>query len=247
MPIPSLFKSVCILAVQRALMIARWGGGMVIAGALTLGSVAQAANPDAADMRMRGSATAPLTLIEYSDFTCGYCLKFFRETWPRLQAKYVDAGKVRFVYRDYPRGDQGAPVEAAVASRCAGEQGRYWPMHDRLFGERGQLNGTVYERIAASLGLNRSAFARCMQEGKHLRGILQDREEAGSWGFRGTPGFVLMRTDATLTETAPAIAIPGAFPFEVFEEEIEKLLASAPPQSRDQAPGHLSSVSRAEP
>jgi protein-disulfide isomerase len=247
MLIPYLSKFLWLVAVPRALMIARWGAGMVFAGALAAGSLAQAANPDTADVRMRGSMTAPVTLIEYSDFTCGYCLKFFRETWPRLQAKYVDPGKVRFLYRDYPRGDQGAPVEAAVASRCAGEQGRFWPMHDRLFGERGQLNGAVYERLAGSLDLNRSAFARCLQEGKYLRAILHDREEAGSWGLRGTPGFILMRTDAAPTETAPAIAIPGAFPFEVFEEEIEKLLASAPPQSRDQAPGHLPSVARAEP
>ena len=60
-----------------------------------------------ADTRMRGQANAPVTLIEYSDFTCGYCLKFFKETWPRLQARYVETGKVRFLYKDYPRADQG--------------------------------------------------------------------------------------------------------------------------------------------
>jgi protein-disulfide isomerase len=234
-------------AVLRAPVVARWVVSVVLGGTLILGSVAQATDPDAADVRMRGNAAAPVTLIEYSDFTCGYCLKFFRETWPRLQAKYVDAGKVRFLYRDYPRGDQGAPVEAAVASRCAGEQGRYWPMHDRLFSERGQLNGAVYERLAASLGLNRSAFTQCMQEGKHLRAILKDREEAGSWGFHGTPGFILMHTGATLTDAAPAVAIPGAFPFDVFEEEIEKLLASVPPPSPDKTPGRLPTMSRAEP
>src|SRR5207245_10467243 len=59
------------------------------------------------DGRIRGSADAAITLIEYSDFTCGYCAKFFKETWPRLQAKYIDTGKVRLVYRDYPRSDDG--------------------------------------------------------------------------------------------------------------------------------------------
>src|SRR5919106_1078341 len=68
------------------------------------------------DGRIRGRADAPITLVEYSDFTCGYCLKFFRETWPRLQAKYIDTGKVKFVYRDYPRADRGAGVEAAAAA-----------------------------------------------------------------------------------------------------------------------------------
>ena len=80
------------------------------------------------DGRIRGRVDAPLTLIEYSDFTCGYCVKFFKETLPRLQAKYIETGKVRFVYRDYPRADQGVAVEAAVAARCAGAQGRYWSM-----------------------------------------------------------------------------------------------------------------------
>ena len=84
-----------------------------------------------ADNRMRGQANAPVTLIEYSDFTCGYCLKFFRETWPRIQARYVDTGKVKFLYRDYPRADQGPGLDAAMAARCAGVQGKYWPMQDR--------------------------------------------------------------------------------------------------------------------
>jgi protein-disulfide isomerase len=74
------------------------------------------------DGRVQGKPDAPLTLIEYSDFTCGYCLKFFKETLPKLQATYIDTGKVRFVYRDYPRADRGVGVEAAVAARCAGAQ-----------------------------------------------------------------------------------------------------------------------------
>ena len=69
------------------------------------------------DGRVRGKPNAPLTLIEYSDFTCGYCLKFFKETLPKLQATYIDTGKIKFVYRDYPRSDRGVGVEAAVAAR----------------------------------------------------------------------------------------------------------------------------------
>ena len=93
------------------------------------------------DGRVQGKADAPLTLIEYSDFTCGYCMKFFKETLPKLQATYIETGKVRFVYRDYPRADRGVGVEAAVAARCAGAQGRYWAMHDRLFGEGRRIGG----------------------------------------------------------------------------------------------------------
>ena len=79
-----------------------------------LSSTQVGAGSAAEDGRVRGRADAPITLIEYSDFTCGWCVKFFQATWPRLQAKYIDTGKVRFLYRDYPRADQGVGVEAAA-------------------------------------------------------------------------------------------------------------------------------------
>ena len=181
-----------------------------------------------ADNRMRGQANAPVTLIEYSDFTCGYCLKFFRETWPRIQARYVDTGKVKFLYRDYPRADQGPGLDAAMAARCAGVQGKYWPMHDRLFAEGGRLDQAVILRHAMAVGLNQPGFERCLKDKSHVASIFEDREEANRWGFHGTPGFILMRTASGPTEKEPAIAIPGAFPFEMFAEEIDRLLARDP-------------------
>lgn len=180
------------------------------------------------DGRVRGQAKAPVTLIEYSDFTCGYCLKFFKETWPKIQAQYVDTGKVKFIYRDYPRADQGPAVEAAVAARCAGGQGKYWAMHDRLFAEGGRLDQAVILRHATAIGLSQPAFERCMKDKASLASIFADRDEANRWGFHGTPGFILLRTASEPTEKEPAIAIPGAFPFEMFAEEIDRLLATKP-------------------
>jgi protein-disulfide isomerase len=177
------------------------------------------------DGRAQGKADAPLTLIEYSDFTCGYCLKFFKETLPKLQATYIDTGKVRFVYRDYPRADRGVGVEAAVAARCAGAQGRYWAMHDRLFGEGGRLDSGSFKSAAKSMGLNQAEFGKCFDERRHLESIFQDRREANRWGFHGTPGFILMKTVEGPTEKIPAVAIPGAFPFDAFAEEIDRMLS----------------------
>lgn len=179
------------------------------------------------DGRIRGRADAPITLIEYSDFTCGWCVKFFQATWPRLQAKYIDTGKVRFVYRDYPRADQGVGVEAAVAARCAGAQGKYWPMHDRLFRQGGRPDAGSFKDYAKAIGLDQAAFAKCFDERQYLESIFQDRQEANRWGFHGTPGFILIRTVGGPTEKEPAIAIPGAVPFEEFAEEIERMLATA--------------------
>src|SRR4026208_1586854 len=144
------------------------------AGLLLLAQLTQAgAGSITDDGRMRGSVDAPITLIEYSNFTCGYCAKFFQETWPRLQAKYIDTGKVRFVYRDYPRSDQGVGVEAAVAARCAGAQGRYWPMHDRLFSERGHLDSGSFKGYAKEMGLDQTAFDKRFDERQYPEYLFQ--------------------------------------------------------------------------
>ncbi|HKP00111.1 MAG TPA: thioredoxin domain-containing protein [Nitrospiraceae bacterium] len=206
-----------------------WFHTVIGACLLALGQLVEAGvGVTTEDGRVRGRADAPITLIEYSDFTCGYCAKFFQETWPRLQAKYIETGKVRFMYRDYPRADQGIGVEAAVAARCAGAQGQYWPMHDRLFSERGRLDSGLFKGYAKAIGLDQSAFAKCFDERQYLESIFQDRQEANRWGFHGTPGFILMRTAGGPTEKEPAIAIPGAVPFQDFAEEIDRMLATAP-------------------
>jgi protein-disulfide isomerase len=206
---------------------ARFGAAIVLSGLLWSVPL-WAGEPLDRDVRVRGNANAPVTIIEYSDFTCGFCVKFFKETWPRIQARYVDTGKVRFLYRDYPRADQGPGVEAALAARCAGAQGKYWPMHDRLFAEGGRLDKAGYLRHTTAIGLDQPAFERCMQDKRFLKAIFTDRDEANRWGFHGTPGFILIRTAGEPTEQEPAVAIPGAFPFEKFAEDIDRLLATAP-------------------
>lgn len=208
MSYPRMFQTGLLL-----LGLTFWQAGGVGAGTIT------------DDGRIRGRLDAPITLIEYSDFTCGYCLKFFKETLPQLQAKYIDTGKVKFVYRDYPRADRGVGVDAAVAARCAGAQGRYWAMHDRLFSEGGRLESGSFKGFAKSLGLDSTAFAKCFDERRHLESIFSDRLEANRWGFHGTPGFILMQTASEPTEKDPAVAIPGAFPFDAFAEEIDRMLS----------------------
>ena len=178
------------------------------------------------DGRMRGDPKAPVTLIEYSDFTCGFCQKFFLETWPRIQAKYVVTGRVRFLYRDFPRAFQGPGLETALASRCAGDQGRYWQMHDRLFGGDRKAGPAEVQRHAERIGLDLPAFSKCLRQKAHEKAIFQDRQDGVDLGFRGTPGFVLFLTEHP--EQATPIVIPGAFPYEVFEEQIDRLLRREP-------------------
>jgi len=171
------------------------------------------------DGRTRGDLNAPVTLIEYSDFTCDYCVKFFRETWPRLSAKYVETGKVRLLYRDYPRDPEGPAMTAAIAARCAGDQGRYWQMHDRLFAST--IHIETIEAHAKAIGMDQPAFLQCLRDAPHRQAIFQDKQDGMRLGFVGTPGFLLMRTQAG--DEKP-IGLPGAFSADVFEKEIERLL-----------------------
>lgn len=203
-------------------------GALLIGGMLLCGSPTVAKSPDflvRGDDIVRGKPDAPVTLLEYSDFTCGYCEKFFHETFPRLLTEYVETGKVRFVYRDFPRSPGGPALHSAQAARCAGEQDAYWPMHDRLFNSGGRYQIPELEGYAKELGLDLPRFSQCLAAQRHVADIYQDRIEGGNLGIRGTPGFVLFLTD--LSREDDIVLIPGAFPYEVFREQIEKLLEAA--------------------
>jgi protein-disulfide isomerase len=169
-----------------------------------------------------GDPKAPVLMVEFSDFTCGYCGKFFRETLPALKTEYLKSGKLRFAYRDYPRDEEGWGLVAAHAARCAGEQGRFWEMHDRLFEQHARLGSGVIMQLAKDLRLDAKAFGACMDSQKHIPAIMADREMAVRLRFRGTPGFLIVRTDGR--RFSDAFTIPGAVRYETFRKEIEKLL-----------------------
>lgn len=196
---------------------------IILMSTLLLGTATQGKTPDFLiqdDDVVRGDPNAPITMLEYSDFTCGFCEKFFHETFPKLLSEYIETGKVRFVYRDFPRGI-GSPLRAADAARCAGEQNAYWPMHDRLFNSGGQLALDNLKQYAKELNLNGERFSECMAAHRYMQDIEKDLRDAGSLGIRGTPAFVLFPTK--VPENPHLILIPGAFPYETFKEEIDKL------------------------
>lgn len=197
---------------------------LVVMGTMFIGGPSYGKVPEfliQKDDVVRGDPHAPITLLEYSDFTCKFCEKFFHETFPQLLEEYIETGKVRFVYRDFPRGI-GPPLRAADAARCAGEQQAYWPMHDRLFRSEGRLTLENLQQYASELNLNGEQFSECMAAHRYMKDIKKDIQDAGSLGIRGTPAFVLFPTD--MPEDPQLILIPGAFPYETFKEEIDKLL-----------------------
>ncbi len=93
-----------------------------------------AVSPD--DDPVLGSSIAPVTIIEFSDFECPYCRRFFLETLPQIKKDYIDTNKVRLVFRDFPLTIHSGAEPAAQAADCAGEQGKYWEMHDKIFSEQ---------------------------------------------------------------------------------------------------------------
>lgn len=169
-----------------------------------------------------GDLKAPVIIIEFSDFTCGYCGKFYRETLPQLKTQYIAPGKLRFAYRDYPRDPEGWALVAAHAARCAGEQDRYWEMHDRLFDQASRMGTKMVMKIAQDIKLNVKTFAACMDGQKHVPSILNDRDVGTRLGFHGTPGFLLGRSNGKYLTNA--FTVPGALPYSTFSAEIERLL-----------------------
>jgi protein-disulfide isomerase len=146
---------------------------------------------------VQGAADAPVTIYEFSDYQCPFCLRFFEETKPLLDENYIETGQVRFVYKDFPL-DSIHPQarSAARAAECAGEQGSYWPMHDRLFGARGQwadqLDAVVmYQRFATDLALDTNAFSQCLDSERFADEIQSDLEEGLRAGVQGTPTFFI--------------------------------------------------------
>ena len=166
-----------------------------------------------------GSATAPVTLIEYSDFQCAYCRQFHQQVYPRLFEQYIQTGQVRFVYKQFAvLGDESR--WAAQASECAGDQGRFWAYHDRLFSrevvDAGEvLNRATLARLAAQLELDTDAFDDCLQQDRTLDRVQAETAEGQRIGVRGTPSFLVNRR-----------LLIGGQSFEAFQAAIDQALTT---------------------
>ncbi len=169
----------------------------------------------AKDGPTKGSDKAPVTLIEFSDFQCSFCKKFWRATLPLIDKKYLDPGKVKFVYRHFAI--LGKPsVAAAQAAECASEQGKFWPYHDKLFASAGSPLAFTDGKLrgyAKELGLQSQNFAQCLDSAKYSKKVEGETAMAAFLGARGTPAFFLNGQ-----------LMVGAQPFEAFEEAIEREL-----------------------
>ncbi len=174
--------------------------------------------------RFKGDPSAPLTLLEMTDYQCPYCARYAKQTYPQIQKEYVETGKVRYVLVDMPLAMHRLAFKAAEATHCAAEQDQYWEMHDRLFDNQRALE--PWSGHAEALGLDGDAFTACLESGKYAKEIRDDMQLAAKAGVRGTPGFLLARTDPdNPTKVKGITSLRGAQPFASFKAQIDKALA----------------------
>ena len=177
-----------------------------------------------ADAPMLGRADAPVTLVEFSDYQCPFCQRFFATTLSALKKHYVDTGKVRYVFRDFPL-DQMHPQarKAAEAAHCAGEQGKYWEMHEVLFQNQRALAPPQLAEHARTVGVDGSKFDECLSLGRHAARVERGLADGAAVGVQGTPTFLVGKTKAgDFVEGTP---IRGAQTLEMFRRIIDQTLA----------------------
>ena len=174
----------------------------------------------------RGSNAARLTLIEFSDYQCPFCARHTRDTNPELVKEYVDTGKVRYAFFDMPLEYlHKSAFKAAEATRCAGDQGKYWEMHERLFANQQMLE--PWSAHAKALDLDVAVFDTCMNSGKSANAVRADMAAAQQLGINSTPTFFLGVTDPGNPARVKGLSlVRGALPFGTFKMEIDKALAA---------------------
>ncbi len=173
-----------------------------------------------------GLNSAPLTLVEFSDFQCPFCARHNRNTLPKLDTEYVMTGKLKYVLRDMPLSIHREARGAAHAAWCANEQGKFWKMHEQMFANQRYLRPGDLVKHAEEIGLDVPAFQACFDSGKYKAKIDASVEEGRKLGLSGTPSFVLGYTEAGGTQVRGMKVIRGALAFELFKDSIDELLAT---------------------
>ncbi len=167
-----------------------------------------------ADDPVKGSKDAPVTIVEFSDFQCPYCGSFYTQTLPSIEKNYIETGKARLVFMNFPLGFHQYAQKAAEASECAQEQGKFWEYHDKLFENQAALDIASLKQYAKGLSLDQAKFDKCLDSGATAGKVSRDSSSGQSYGVTGTPSFFIN-----------GIALVGAQPFGNFQKIIEQELS----------------------
>jgi len=168
-----------------------------------------------------GQADAPVTIIEFSDYQCPFCGRHFEQTYPSLKADYIDTGKAKLVFRDYPLSFHPEAEPAAIAAECVKklDASKYFEYHDKLFTSQATLSAASYKTWATELGIDADGFGSCF-DSKETRSEVQADFAAGSAaGVSGTPSFFIGNPDDGY------VKLVGAQPYAAFQAAIDAELA----------------------
>jgi protein-disulfide isomerase len=159
----------------------------------------------------RGPQDAPITIVEFADYECGFCSRVLG-TIDAIMKKYP--GKIRFVYRDFPLNFHPNASNAAVAARCAGAQGKFWEMNARLFDNQSGLIRDYFLKLAGDFKLDTAAFSACLDKPEIAAAVQADIQAGAAVGVSGTPAFFVN-----------GVSLSGAQPLEAFIPIIDQELA----------------------
>lgn len=180
-----------------------------------------------ADDPFKGSADAEVVLIEFTDYQCPFCSRHNKDTMPTLLKKYVQTGKVRYVMRDYPLAFHKNAAKAHEAAHCAGDQGKYWEMHDELFANQRALTADKLPGYAEAVGVaDMVTFQSCLDGDQHAERGQESLAEGVKAGVSGTPSFLLGVMEADGSTVKATKFIRGAQIIKVFEDAIEEILSA---------------------
>lgn len=171
-----------------------------------------------------GDAKAPLTMVEFSDYDCPFCRRFATQVMPRLRKEYIDTGKLRYVFRDFPLTRIHPKAKSvAVAAHCAGEQDKYWEMHDILFLKNRERSPDLITGHAKAVGLDEAKFSECIESKRYDGQIAADLSDGQKAGVRGTPTFFVGPTTNGISIMGRAVR--GARPYAAFKGTLDAVLA----------------------
>ena len=173
-----------------------------------------------------GREDAPVTMVEFSDYQCPFCKRHFSTVFPIIKKEYIDTGKLRYVLRDFPIASLHPQAKKGhEAAYCAGEQNRYWEMHDTLFENSKDFSVPALNRYAQEIGLDGDRFKNCLQSRKYGSRIEKEITEGTKAGVRGTPTFFVGQSGSG--EKITGTVVRGAQPLNRFRQVIERVLKAA--------------------
>jgi protein-disulfide isomerase len=173
-----------------------------------------------------GDSNACIAIVEFGDYECPYCGQHANQVLPQILRDYVKTGKVRYFFKDTPvESIHPQALKASEAALCAGDQGKYWEVHDRLFKNQQALAANDLRSHARALDLDVPSFEECLNKGTHAARIRKSIQEATEFGVRGTPTFFVGMLSQSESRKA-VTKLSGLKPYSAFQQILDELLAS---------------------